>query len=607
MLTTHNLLEGMGVGDSSATALAATLSWLVRDGAGMLSSLAFSTWGAQRFDLDVKTWRLFADLINDFALLLEFCVPMMPKSYFLPLLCVSAVCKALCSVAAGCTRGVISQHFAGPSAGRNLSDVAAKESTQETAVRLLGLWAGYLVAPWLLGDAHRAAVAFVTLTLLHAAANYAGITCLALNTLNANRIDVSLVHIAMAANARRLDEQPSDNPNDVPLASADAPTNVRKLSSGTILATVFHPSQIAPAPMQAAAALQDYAQLLQGYRLDAARGQGWLDRVVTIVLSCTYTPFVLMLDFLCSLVAQIARSTILFVCGRRIARPSTAQSPRSKLSGPAALLPTPTQVAAEEPLIPAFGWSAIAALLSGVWNFLQCRSSRRQVKLSFGSSVHALLQHSSGTASLCRRVLLCQRADEQLTIKDRAALNLALRSVQGGRSSLLAVHASPNNAWGVGPCAEIQVVVRESAAPQEIFHSYATASLLRPLLQSGLLQHATRDSVQDVVQTCATAANAAWACFASHKSQSSLLPWSHRWQPDQLLLPDEGWRLQMLQQKAAPDAFTTEQKAQEKLQDELDDLSVTDEERMEQLQSPSSTSAEQTLRSRARSTGRKRP
>lgn len=57
----------------NATALAATVTWIMRDGAHMLGSLIFARWGGSRFDRDVKFWRLYADVINDVRALLAQC------------------------------------------------------------------------------------------------------------------------------------------------------------------------------------------------------------------------------------------------------------------------------------------------------------------------------------------------------------------------------------------------------------------------------------------------------------------------------------------------------------------------------------------------------
>lgn len=58
---------------ANAVALTATLTFLTRDGAGMLSTLLFSRL-ARPFSLksDVKRWRFAADLLCNIALFTEF-------------------------------------------------------------------------------------------------------------------------------------------------------------------------------------------------------------------------------------------------------------------------------------------------------------------------------------------------------------------------------------------------------------------------------------------------------------------------------------------------------------------------------------------------------
>lgn len=50
ILCTQAVLVGLGVGQESATALAATLNWVARDGSAMLAGLVFTWWGGARFD-----------------------------------------------------------------------------------------------------------------------------------------------------------------------------------------------------------------------------------------------------------------------------------------------------------------------------------------------------------------------------------------------------------------------------------------------------------------------------------------------------------------------------------------------------------------------------
>ncbi|KAL3122210.1 hypothetical protein niasHT_002090 [Heterodera trifolii] len=59
------VLKGVGVGNEQATVLAAALTWILKDGVGMLARIAFAWAKGTRLDSDCKRWRLFADLLND--------------------------------------------------------------------------------------------------------------------------------------------------------------------------------------------------------------------------------------------------------------------------------------------------------------------------------------------------------------------------------------------------------------------------------------------------------------------------------------------------------------------------------------------------------------
>jgi hypothetical protein len=69
ILAIHSTLVGVGVGDSQASALSAVATFVLKDGSGMLGSLIFSYGYSHIFDCEVKFWRLFADVINDVALI----------------------------------------------------------------------------------------------------------------------------------------------------------------------------------------------------------------------------------------------------------------------------------------------------------------------------------------------------------------------------------------------------------------------------------------------------------------------------------------------------------------------------------------------------------
>ena len=87
VVATQRVLEGIGVGRDGATALSASLNFIARDGAGMASSLLFSSLASSRFHSDIKRWRLFADLIVDVGITLEVAATLVPASLFLPMIC----------------------------------------------------------------------------------------------------------------------------------------------------------------------------------------------------------------------------------------------------------------------------------------------------------------------------------------------------------------------------------------------------------------------------------------------------------------------------------------------------------------------------------------
>lgn len=41
---THSVLKGLGVGDEESTALSATITWILKDGAGHVGRILFAYW-----------------------------------------------------------------------------------------------------------------------------------------------------------------------------------------------------------------------------------------------------------------------------------------------------------------------------------------------------------------------------------------------------------------------------------------------------------------------------------------------------------------------------------------------------------------------------------
>jgi hypothetical protein len=242
VVSTSAVLSATGVGNAQATAMSAAMTWAVRDGLGMIGGLLFSYIASPYFDSYVKEFRLLADISNDVGLTLDMALPWLlrqrwtssllilnsdylPSSY-LVLTSTSMLCKVVCGMAAGATKGNITDHFA---ITGNRADCQAKESTQETLVSLVGMCCGVFLAKALhrlensskvdydsinsCGDSTESSatcsnndnnekmnvdvqliswIIFIFLTLLHIWANYIGMQMMRLRTLNRERAKLAL-------------------------------------------------------------------------------------------------------------------------------------------------------------------------------------------------------------------------------------------------------------------------------------------------------------------------------------------------------------------------------------------------------------------------------
>ncbi|KAL7528748.1 hypothetical protein ACHAXR_002608, partial [Thalassiosira sp. AJA248-18] len=274
VVSTSAVLSATGVGDAEATAMSAAMTWAVRDGLGMIGGLLFSYVASPHFDAHVKEFRLLADILNDIGLTLDMALPLVltwfsatntsmlfgswysTLSLYLPspylvITSVSMLCKVACGMAAGATKGNITDHFA---TSGNRADCQAKESTQETLVSLVGMCCGV----WLAKVLHRmekvgadsqgidtcinddgkdgdgSVIAdtctsndnktmvdaqiiswsiFIILTLIHVWANYVGMQMLRLRTLNRERAREALHSLVEDCGQWVLDNQHDNNDN----------------------------------------------------------------------------------------------------------------------------------------------------------------------------------------------------------------------------------------------------------------------------------------------------------------------------------------------------------------------------------------------------------
>ena len=194
VLATQRILEGVGVGRADATALSATLNFLIRDGCGMLASLLFTSYAASSFRRNVKRWKYFADIMVDIGITLEIIAPFPRlKGWFLPLICLANVCKALCGVAAGACSGAFQLYWSMTIIGTQdgISEISAKNGAQRTVIGGLGLVMAGLLAK-VLGSGHVSKIVwtglYCALTSVHLVANWWSLKLVALDWLNSWRL-----------------------------------------------------------------------------------------------------------------------------------------------------------------------------------------------------------------------------------------------------------------------------------------------------------------------------------------------------------------------------------------------------------------------------------
>ncbi|CEO99831.1 unnamed protein product (mitochondrion) [Plasmodiophora brassicae] len=197
ILCQQSLFAGLGVGDASATASSAALSWMFLHGMSMLGGVLFAFRTSTDFGADPKTWRLFADCVNDVGLTLTMAAPATGR-LFLLVACLGSICSAVCGVAAGATKAAITQHFCRQRSNSALvSDIYSKEGIQETIVSITGLVLGSLLSTVLHGSLGLRWAVFIGLTALHVVANYWAVTALCLTTINYQRAYILIRHFML--------------------------------------------------------------------------------------------------------------------------------------------------------------------------------------------------------------------------------------------------------------------------------------------------------------------------------------------------------------------------------------------------------------------------
>ncbi|XP_043084643.1 RUS1 family protein C16orf58 homolog [Puntigrus tetrazona] len=187
-LATQASLRGVGVGNQEATVAAATITWLLRDGTGMLGRILFAWLKGSKLDSEAKKWRLFADILNDMAMFMEIAAPHFPP-FFTLIICIAGIFKSIVGVAGGATRAALTVHQA---RRNNMADISAKDGSQETLVNLAGLLVSLTLIPLVTDNPFLTFILFFLFTVLHLFANYKAVRSVVMDTLNEARLSIVL-------------------------------------------------------------------------------------------------------------------------------------------------------------------------------------------------------------------------------------------------------------------------------------------------------------------------------------------------------------------------------------------------------------------------------
>ncbi|KAK2625151.1 hypothetical protein QTJ16_005520 [Diplocarpon rosae] len=208
MLSSRAVLEGIGVGNSSASPTTALLLTVLQESMGRIATILFAHRLGTSLEPECKMYRLAADVFNDAAMILDCLSPALPKTSRVVLLSLSSVLRALCGVAAGSSKASLSAHFATQG---NLGELNAKDSSQETVISLLGMLVGSIVVSHITSKA----TTWIALTLLlavHLGTNYLAVRAVCMRTLNRQRANLVFSHILQQlsdAEQRAKDKSPT--------------------------------------------------------------------------------------------------------------------------------------------------------------------------------------------------------------------------------------------------------------------------------------------------------------------------------------------------------------------------------------------------------------
>ncbi|KAL2013795.1 hypothetical protein VTN00DRAFT_1320 [Thermoascus crustaceus] len=172
LLSSRAVLQGVGVGDATASLTSALLLQILQDSSGRIATVLFAHRIGTAIEPECKTYRLAADVFNDAAIILDCLSPLVgTKAGRVGVLSAAGVMRALCGVAGASSKASLSAHFA---RWGNLGEVNAVGSLLVSNITTP-------LATW---------TALICLLTLHLATNYAAVRAVHMTSLNRQRANI---------------------------------------------------------------------------------------------------------------------------------------------------------------------------------------------------------------------------------------------------------------------------------------------------------------------------------------------------------------------------------------------------------------------------------
>ncbi|ODV90472.1 hypothetical protein CANCADRAFT_44126 [Tortispora caseinolytica NRRL Y-17796] len=194
LLANRAVLAAVGVGDADATSTSALFMKIIQDAVGRCATILFAWKYGAALEPECKMYRFAADLANDTAIIFDTASPWFPQSVRVWILCVSGLFRSVCGVMGVSSRAALTLHFTDSSKG-SISDVNAKDSSQETVITLLGMLAGSLVVSNIQSN-QATWICMIVLLVFHLYTNYRAVKAVVMTSFNRQRTTLAVEALA---------------------------------------------------------------------------------------------------------------------------------------------------------------------------------------------------------------------------------------------------------------------------------------------------------------------------------------------------------------------------------------------------------------------------